>query len=566
LLFVDSGSRMHYLPLAGGEAQPLGHGPEEALAPQWAPGGAGTLLAFLRRDPLDSEVQRRAAAGDDAEVVDSSYRYSRLCLFDLRSQRVHQVSPDGPAHVWQFAWSPDGHALLAAVTATPKAEQQSGETAIIVYPVDGGVARRLCTVEGFISCPCWSPDGDRVAFLAALEQPAHGEIVVVAAAGGEPRGLLGDAELTATWLAWPASWNRLLLGAQVDVRSGLYALDLDDPQGTPEAIWSPEQFGRGLFGTEFSLDSTARRIAALRSGPESPSDVWVGDIMPARAAAQRSPRPVTDLHQQVRLWQLGTTELVSWQAADGLRLSGLLVLPPDYTPGKQVPLVVRPHGGPGMVWSDGFYGSGASWTHLLANQGIAVFMPNPRGGAGRGRRFLLANRGDLGGADYGDIMAGVDALIARGIADSERLGIGGWSYGGYMTAWAITQTPHFAAAVCGAGIVNWLSYEGQCDCPQLFPRWYALEDVYHRRERSVDRSPISHVANVQTPTLILQGAEDPRVPAAQAGELYQALRQLNVPVQYVRYPREGHSIVEEAHQLDVLHRVSSWFTRYLLAG
>ncbi len=537
-------------------------GPAEALAPHWSPDGKS--VAFLRRDPPDLGRQLDESRGDDAQVADSGYRYHRLCVLDVASGVVKQVSPLGAAQVWQCAWSPDGLELLAAVTPTPKAEQQAGTTDVVVYTLATGSARRLCTVEGYVSSPCWSPDGRQVAFLAALEQPAHGEIVLVPASGGEPRGLLGEAELTATWLAWPASVDRLLFSAQVDLQSGLFAIT---PGGDPVPIWRPDQLSRGVFGTDFSLDGSATLAATVRSGPETPPEVWVGPIERSSPVASERPdsrfRQVTDLHSQGSGCKLGRTETVYWRARDGLCLSGLLVLPPGYQLGHSVPLVVRPHGGPGMVWSDGFYASGPGWTHLLANHGIAVFMPNPRGGAGRGRAFLLANRGDLGGSDFTDIMSGIDALIERGVADPSRLGIGGWSYGGYMTAWAITQTDRFKAAVVGAGIVNWISYEGQCDCPQLFPRWYTLEDVYHQRQRSIASSPITHAARVRTPTLILQGADDPRVPAPQAGELYQGLRQLGVPVEYVCYPREGHSITERQHQLDLLRRASGWFVRYL---
>jgi len=222
------------------------------------------------------------------------------------------------------------------------------------------------------------------------------------------------------------------------------------------------------------------------------------------------------------------------------------------------------HGGPYGRWGHEFYFHALDWVQWLALAGYVVLMPNPRGGSGHGERFANAVRGDAGGADYADVMSALDAAIERGIADPDRLGIGGWSQGGFMTAWAVTQTKRFKAAIMGAGISDWGMMVMTSRMPD-FQRvlggsapWEGAGPHPHARY-----SPISFVREVKTPVLILHGQEDPQVPVSQAIGFHRALREQRVPTELVVYPREPHSISERAHQLDVLKRVRGWYDRWL---
>jgi dipeptidyl aminopeptidase/acylaminoacyl peptidase len=262
---------------------------------------------------------------------------------------------------------------------------------------------------------------------------------------------------------------------------------------------------------------------------------------------------------------LPRAEVIRWRAADNTEIEGILVYPFGYTGGRRVPLIVEVHGGPPGVYTRGYLAAPERLadTVALAARGCAVLRANPRGSSGYGRAFRFANYGDWGGGDFQDILAGVDVLIARGVADPERLGLLGWSYGGYLTASGITQTTRFKAAVVGAGITNLVSFNGTADIPDFVPDYLGGE-LWDDPESYRRRSPVMNAAAIATPTLILHGEADVRVPASQGRELYNALKRRGVPTMLVLYPREGHLIGEPRHLLDRSRRVIEWFERWIL--
>jgi dipeptidyl aminopeptidase/acylaminoacyl peptidase len=258
---------------------------------------------------------------------------------------------------------------------------------------------------------------------------------------------------------------------------------------------------------------------------------------------------------------LGETRVLRWHAADDLSIQGLLILPVGYQEGQRVPTITWVHGGPAALFSQGFNVAGRG-LQLFASAGYAVFMPNPRGSTGWGVDFTEANIGNLGGRDYEDIVAGLDHVIGLGIADPERLGIGGWSYGGFMSAWAVTQTNRFKAAIAGAPITDWRSFHGIAD----IGTWDAISyraSPYAAGGPHDCFSPIRHVANVRTPTLLIHGQDDIIVPVSQSYQFFRALKDQGVPTELVVYPREPHSPRQRAHKLDRLRRFVEWFGRYL---
>ena len=217
------------------------------------------------------------------------------------------------------------------------------------------------------------------------------------------------------------------------------------------------------------------------------------------------------------------------------------------------PLIVLVHGGPTGRWSDNF----EAWGQLLAQRGYAVLYPNVRGSTGYGQSFVEANRADWGGGDFKDVMAGVEAMIARGLADPERLAIGGWSYGGYMAAWAVTQTTRFKAAVSGAPVID-LASEYGTEAGSAYDEWfYGLP--YEKPEGFIKSSPITHVKHAKTPTLLLQGEGDTTDPIGQSQQFYRGLKRYGVEAELVLYPREGHALREEKHLLARLNRIIAWY-------
>jgi dipeptidyl aminopeptidase/acylaminoacyl peptidase len=305
------------------------------------------------------------------------------------------------------------------------------------------------------------------------------------------------------------------------------------------------------------LSDDGRRLAAIWSDATTPEEVWLGE-------ASGDARPVTSFGK-VFHGRLQLAEHLCWVSDDGVEIEGQLTYPAGYQPGRRYPLVVEAHGGPSSQWEDRVMLNWHDWAQMLASRGYAVLMPNPRGSTGYGPELQRLLQDDIGGGESRDLVAGALAMVNRGIADPDRLGIAGWSWGGYLTAWTITQTSIFRAAVMGAGLANMISDHGQGDIPSMNLLYYSGQP-YHHMEDYWKPSPIRRVAAVRTPTLILHGDEDARVHPAQGMEYFRALKTLRVPVRFVRYPREKHSIEERAHQIDLMYRIIDWFDRYLLGS
>jgi dipeptidyl aminopeptidase/acylaminoacyl peptidase len=252
-------------------------------------------------------------------------------------------------------------------------------------------------------------------------------------------------------------------------------------------------------------------------------------------------------------------ELIRYNSFDGKQIEAGLLLPAEYEKDRRIPMVALVHGGPTGRWADTFN----SWGQLLTARGYAVLYPNIRGSTGYGHEFLTLNKADWGGGDFKDVMAGVDHMIKEGIADPDLLGIGGWSYGGYMAAWAVTQTDRFKAAVAGAPMTDLASEYGTEEATiNPYDTWF-LGTPYENLQLFIERSPITYVGSATTPTIILCGERDLTDPIGQCQQFYRGLRRYDVATELVIYPREGHGIREERHQIDLLQRMLDWFKTHL---
>jgi dipeptidyl aminopeptidase/acylaminoacyl peptidase len=303
-----------------------------------------------------------------------------------------------------------------------------------------------------------------------------------------------------------------------------------------------------------AFSATGDRFAGIWADSITPEEVVLGS--PHKTAIS-----VTSFGASFH-GRLQPVEHVMWSSDDGVEIEGLLTYPRDFDNNRRYPLVVVIHGGPSWQWEDRVMLDWHDWAQLLASHGYAVLMPNPRGSTAYGVDFQRLLQDDVGGGECCDLISGALAMVERGIADRSRLGIGGWSWGGYLTAWTITQTDIFRAAVMGAGLANLVSDHGQGDIPSMNLLLYPGHP-YHHLDAYWNTSPIRHVTSVRTPTLILHGDEDARVHPAQGMEYFRALKTLGVPVRFVRYPREDHGIHERIHQIDLMERVLDWFDRWL---
>ncbi|MDQ3860449.1 MAG: S9 family peptidase [Actinomycetota bacterium] len=545
---------LYVIPIDGGEALRIFDEQGDVSEPSWSPDGR--FIAVLFTEPESRVEKERKKRREDAKVWDTDYRYRRLWVVDAESLEARPVSPED-RQVWGYAWSPDGEWLAINTTATPKVDDKFKETEVSIVPRKGGTSRMVFRTEGQAEDLVWSPDGAYLAYRSRAGRVPYGEYVYRRPLeGGEVACLTPDYEGTGEYLGSLADGELLFL-AHEGVVSALYRLGWDGKLSRLRIGGKAS----GTLGYFVSASGDGNRLAMIwQDGTHAP-EVYVAEVNEAGQGPVRR----TWLGVELEEAALGEVEVVWWESDPGVEVQGLLVKPHDYRKGERYPLVVQVHGGPTSLWAEKFCASWRDWAQVLAGRGYAVLLPNPRGSTGRGSAFSNAIFGDAGGGELRDVISGVDAMIEHGLADPERLGIGGWSWGGYLTALAVTRTDRFKAAVIGAGVSNLISDNSLGDIPSANLSYFR-DSVYHDPDPYYERSPIRYVSNARTPTLILHGEEDKRVAVAQSVEMYIALRTLKVETQLVTYPREGHSIEEREHQLDLVRRVLNWFERHLQPG
>ncbi|MCS6886199.1 MAG: S9 family peptidase [Acidobacteriota bacterium] len=545
------GNQIYVIDIDGGEARKLTSMRRSVSSHLWSPDGR--YIAFLMTDPLTEEQEARRKAGDDEEIWDGDFKYSGLYTVEVATGKVNRVSATN-INVWEYDWAPDSKRFVAVCTDTPRVDEQYVRARLEVLSVEGGEGRLLYKpageFHGKLNNARWSPDGSKIAFLASGgggREAFAGRVWMLDLATGQARNLTEDYLGTFIAIAWLDAKYLACLAIE-GVYSSLLKLDAEGritPLVSPSAgavMRSAHSCGGG-------------KIAVLKEDSRHPADVWV--------YADGKFSQLTDLNPQVADWLFGESERIAWQARDGLEIEGVLIKPLDYKPGTRYPLIVNVHGGPEAADLMGFNFGISAFGLMMSARGYAVLMPNYRGSIGRGVKYNLADQGDMGGKEFTDILDGVDYLIARGIADPDRLGIGGWSYGGYMTAWAVTQTNRFKAGMMGAGIANWISFMGLTDIPYENAESHWGHKIFSDPKLYAERSPVEQASKARTPVLIVHGAVDSRVPLSQGQEFYSRLRFEGVTTQLVIYPREGHGLVEPSHQRDYFERLFEWYDRYL---
>jgi len=549
---------LYRMPAAGGEATTLAERKRSIEGFAWSPDGAH--IAFLAPDDPTDADERRTKERDDADVYGERWPYNRLHILDVAGGAVRTL-PTGEMHLFECVWSPDGATIAYLARPTPELETNR-RAAIYTIPAAGGEPRRICDAAGGANL-VWAMSeavGDLLIFVGPHEPVPQCSFTVwgVPATGGEPTVLgpgVGDTAC-ATSIRTAPDQPRITVARARGLTTEL--VNINTPTGLPAPFCTHPTGDLGTFTVAMPPHAVTSTIAIVRSAGNEPPELWAG--------APHHLHRVSDHHAALRDARFGAQEPFYWTASDGLALDGLLIRPPD-APEGPLPTIVYVHGGPYSRWTNGWNLRPNNWAQWLATHGYAVLMPNCRGGMGHGNAFATAARGDVGGADYRDIMAAVDAAIERGIADPDRLGIGGWSQGGFMTAWAVTQTHRFKAGVMGAGVSDWGMMTMTSDM-QTFEATLGGDRPWdgpgpHNAARL---SPISYAKDATTPLLILHGREDARVPVSQAIGFERALRERGVPVQLVTYPREPHGVRERAHQRDILRHVRAWYDRWLRPG
>ena len=530
--------QVHVIDLKSGGSRVVTRSPSPVTSYCWTPDGRG--IAYLAVD---------AGPEPDPIVAEHDYRYSRLYLQSLEGDEPRRLTTTD-RHVVSFALSPDGTRAVYAAQPTPR-NRDSFDADLYEIDLRTLSEKALVTQPGRDADPSYSPDGKWVAFHSqggTLNYFAARHVAIVPSGGGKIRYLTDkpgeslDVFRGGNSFAWSPDSHSLYFTAGRGVRDYLVRQDLSS--GRIELVTD-----RVASAPSFTGDLS--RAVFLKASGDRP-----GEVTLLEGAKETR---LTDAGGALADYSAVQPRKVSWKSRDGLPIEGVLLLPFHYQPGHRVPLLVELHGGPTGVVTDSFPVPRTYPTQAFLEKGFAILAPNFRGSVNYGAEFRLKNIDSQGFGDFDDVMSGVDSLIEQGIADPDRLGVMGWSYGGYLTAWIIGHTDRFKAASVGAPATDWITYYGQSDGPRSTLLTYFGGTPWDKPDAYNRHSPRTGIARIRTPALLQVGGLD----INHNSEIYWSLTDRKIPVEYVVYPREGHGFVEPGHQRDLMERNLSWFSRWL---
>jgi len=539
----------------GGEARQLTKVETGVNIFAWSPDSK--KLAFTAEDPESKATKDRKEKYGEYQVVHADYSMSHLWILEIPA--VETEAPPEPKRLTEgatfsmgeFAWSPDGTRIAFSAQHDPDLISL-GTADIYVVAVNDGKVKKIVDTPGPERNPHWSPDGKQIAFETAAGSKyffyTNVKIAVVDADGGTPRVLTDAFDEDPGLIAWAA--DGIYFAAEQKTYAHLFRLNPETK--AVEKLSSPDH----LAAFSFSLSKDHKQVA-YRAGLENEfPEIFTASVAPWQ------PKKLTTLGDQAKGFKIARREVISWKSTDGTLIEGVLLKPPDFDPKKKYPLLVVIHGGPTGVDQpilnpDRYYPM-----ERFVAKGALILRPNYRGSAGYGEKFRSLNVRNLGVGDYADVISGVDALIAKGFVDKDRVGSMGWSEGGYISAFITASSDRFKAVSVGAGISDWVTYYVNTDITP-FTRQYLHATPWDDPEIYRKTSPITYIAKARTPTLIQQGENDRRVPIPNGYELRQALEDHGVSVKMVVYKGFGHGITKPKQQRAVMEENEKWFAKYI---
>ncbi|HKR14061.1 MAG TPA: S9 family peptidase [Pyrinomonadaceae bacterium] len=550
----DNKNNLYLLNINGGEAEPLTEVKTSVADFAWSPDGRS--IAFRMTDAKSEDEEKNDKGRNDFRWIDENIKMARLYVLPVQKNANGKREPrkltEANYNVTEYDWSADSSRIVFSHTKSPIANDWPTADASIVEVANGKVTVLTNTPAAEMT-PVFSPDGKSIAMLVSDNPPRwaqHGVIQIFPAAGGAPKIIAASHDGNPGIAGWSPDGKRIYFGETKGTSSQLYIVDVAANR-IEEIKSAPAVYG------SFNLNNTGTMFGLTRQSSDTPGDVFVASV------ADFNPVQISRVNADVKLPAIGRTEVIRWKSKDGKDIEGLLTYPVGYQTGQRVPLLLNIHGGPAGVFQQSFLGGrGAYPLATFAARGYAILRPNPRGSSGYGTEFRRANIKDWGMGDYQDLMTGVDHVIQMGVADPDRLGVMGWSYGGYMTSWVVTQTKRFKAASAGAPVTNLMSFNGTADIPSFVPDYFGTQswdgiDVYQKH------SPMFNVKGVSTPTMIQHGESDLRVPISQGYEFYNALKTQGVPTRMLVLPRQPHGPNEPKMQIAAMKANLDWFEKYI---
>lgn len=553
----DDTRSLYELPLDGGEATKIFEFERNISDYRWHNDGSHIVFSsFKDREETESPLPYQGEVFEENQPQRPAY----ITNVERDGHEPHQIQVEGT--VYHMEWSPDGSQIALSAAPTPGVDDSFMAQQIFVVDYRTREIAAEVNNEGKLGQIEWSPNGQRLAIRAAsnINDPIDGRILIVSADGGTPEIIDEEFEGKYEQIKW-TSENEIHFYASESTASVIGSIN---PNGTnKQSIFRSPEHAVASFSR-----SGNGMISFVASTPQHPNElffIW--------NAQNGEPEKMTNHNEWLDDVELGRQEVVTYTAQDGeFDIDGIMIYPIHYTDGERIPVITMVHGGPEAHYSNGWLTGYQIPGQMAAAKGYGVFYPNYRGSTGRGIEFVFSSQADLAGKEFDDIVDGVDYLIDAGIADPERIGVTGSSYGGYASAWMSTYySDRFAAAVMFVGISNNLSKWGTSDIPNELYLVHARERMWESDEKWMDylkRSPIYWVDRAETPILIMHGAEDTRVHPAQSLELYRHIkvRRPDVPVRYVEYPGEGHGNARASSRFDYSHRMLQWFDTYLMTG
>jgi dipeptidyl aminopeptidase/acylaminoacyl peptidase len=536
----DDQQQIYILGMEGGEAAAVTKGKRSVHAFSWSPDGK--QIAFLAPDPKSDAEEKKEKDKDDAHVVDKDDKHARLWVLTLATKEAKPLT-EPKWEVSELAWGPPGARIIVSATDHPESDEETHK--IYAVGATDGSRTLLTAPHGPFHELQVSPNGMTVSFIGSrVDGPNPHDLMLLELGTRATRNLTGASlDRAIVEHRWTKDGSLLALYAE----GFRHKLTEFSAAGMSKELINPPSLNLGNFAVLPSGD-----VVFVGQTATTPPELWSWD-------QKGAPRQVSQLNETWKQFALRTPEIYKYKSFDGLEIEAALLKPEGADAATKLPVIALIHGGPTGNWQESI----EVWGQLLATHGYAVFYPNIRGSVGYGEKFIEMNRGDWGGADFKDVMAGVKDLVDRGIADPKRLGIGGWSYGGYMSEWAVTQTSDFRAAVSGAGLSNLISEYGTEQGPAYDEWFYGVPYEPPSLAKFLNSSPFTRLKDAKTPVLILQGDADTTDPPDQSQELYRGLKHYGVVSELVMYPREPHGFREEKHLVDRLNRILAWYDKYL---